>query len=97
MKAKDRNGGETIILDVDFDDRAVSEFKPYDLPKKGQSSTTGETHSKTPSAEQARYDSVGQKLRRVVLYKPKDKHAPIFLAANAGYRIHLSSCTVDVC
>ena len=89
VKAKDRSGGETIILDVDFDDRAVLEFTPYKLPKKDQNSTSGETQSKNASAEQSRDDSVGQKLKRVVLYKPKDKHAAIFGAANARYGLRL--------
>jgi translation initiation factor 2D len=33
VKAKDRNGGETIILDIDFEDARIKQFVPYKLPE----------------------------------------------------------------
>ncbi|KAI9792940.1 MAG: hypothetical protein M1816_001262 [Peltula sp. TS41687] len=94
VKSKDRNGGETVILDVDFEDRAVSRFTPYKLPKKDQTSPSGESQTKNLSAEQSRDDSIGQNLRRVVLYKPKDKQAPIFAAANASVKSTYSASEI---
>lgn len=34
VKSKDRDGGECVILDIDFGDVQVTNFKPYKLPKK---------------------------------------------------------------
>ena len=33
IKSKDRNGGETVIQDIDFDDIQVKQFTPYRIPK----------------------------------------------------------------
>jgi translation initiation factor 2D len=41
VKAKDRNGGETIILDIDFEDPQIKQFVPYNLPKPKLGETTG--------------------------------------------------------
>jgi translation initiation factor 2D len=42
LKSKDRNGGETVIIDIQFESPAFINFVPYRLPpKKGQA--TGHT------------------------------------------------------
>ncbi|KAI9884468.1 MAG: hypothetical protein M1823_003741 [Watsoniomyces obsoletus] len=82
VKSKERNGGETVILDIDFDDRAVVEFTPYKLPKKASTSGAGSAGSKDASKQDGD-SSVGQQLRKVVLYKPKEKHNPIFKSTSS--------------
>ena len=89
MKSKDRDGGECVVLDIDFDDEAVVNFMPYKLPKKdtagaesgggggGKAVVAGSTHSD---------DSIGQKLDTINLYRPKDQLSPIFEASNASVK-----------
>ena len=73
------------MLDVDFDDPAVTSFVPYKLPKKdtvdaesggGKAISAGITPSDT---------SIGQKLTKIDLYKPKERLAPIFAASDASH------------
>ena len=87
IKSKDRDGGECVVLDIDFSHPAVASFVPYRLPKK-----------ETPSAESggggggkaiahgspSSDPSVGQRLNKVNLLRPKDALAPIFEASNAS-------------
>ncbi|KAI9834448.1 MAG: hypothetical protein M1826_002602 [Phylliscum demangeonii] len=84
VKSKDRNGGETVILDIDFTNPAALAFTPYELPKKGK--TGAEKSSKEATADPSKDNAVGQRLRRLVFYKPKDSLAPIFKAGNAGLK-----------
>ncbi|KAL1648786.1 hypothetical protein SLS58_001966 [Diplodia intermedia] len=89
VKSKDRDGNEVVILDIDFNDATFKEFKPYRLPKKdtagGASAGRGTTATATagPSGEDT---SIGQKLKKVELFRPKEKLAPLFTAANADAR-----------
>ncbi|KKY28727.1 putative translation machinery-associated protein [Diplodia seriata] len=89
VKSKDRDGNEVVILDIDFNDSTFKEFKPYRLPKKdtagGASAGRGTTATATagPSGEDT---SIGQKLKKVELFRPKEKLAPLFTAANADTR-----------
>ena len=81
VKSKERNGGETVILDVDFEDQAIANFTPFKLPKKETSPTTGTGNAgESPSATD---DSIGQTLKRLQLLKPKEKIAPLFGPSNA--------------
>ncbi|EKG11222.1 Translation initiation factor SUI1 [Macrophomina phaseolina MS6] len=94
VKSKDRDGNEVVILDIDFADPAFKDFKPYRLPKKdtagGSSLGRGEkaTTTATPGSSSGGGDdpSIGQKLRKVELFRPKEKLAPLFTAANADPR-----------
>ncbi|KAK4505275.1 hypothetical protein PRZ48_003238 [Zasmidium cellare] len=84
IKTKEKDGHETVILDVDFDDAEVVNFKPYRLPKKetvaGSSLGRGETATdKIDTGD----DSVGQKLQVVSYYRPTSKLQPVFDAASA--------------
>ena len=38
LKSKDRDGGETVVLDIDFDHSSIESFIPYQLPKKDTAS-----------------------------------------------------------
>ncbi|CAO2648552.1 Nn.00g078190.m01.CDS01 [Neocucurbitaria sp. VM-36] len=84
VKCKDRDGHETVILDIDFKDRQIGEFVPYRLPKKDAPPVA--SASGKPAAALASESSVGQKLRLISLLRPKEKLAPIFHAVNADPR-----------
>ncbi|KAK5172662.1 uncharacterized protein LTR77_002782 [Saxophila tyrrhenica] len=82
LKSKEKDGHETVILDIDFDDAAIMNFKPYRLPKKetlgGASQGRGE---KATEQIDTGDDSVGQKLQVISYYRPTSKLAPLFTTA----------------
>ena len=84
LKSKDRNGGETVVLDIDFDDSSVVDFEPYKLPKKA-ASQKGNVTSQDPATSSGD-DSVGQELQRIILLRPKEKLSPIFAPSAADPR-----------
>ncbi|KAI5367911.1 Putative SUI1 domain, PUA-like superfamily, SUI1 domain superfamily, SWIB/MDM2 domain superfamily [Septoria linicola] len=89
VKSKDKDGNETTIIDIDFDDVSITTFKPYRLPKKetagGTSLGRGEAGNvKIDTAD----DSVGQKLSVMSSYKPSSKLQPIFDAASGTKSIY---------
>ncbi|MCJ1249654.1 hypothetical protein MMC30_006880 [Trapelia coarctata] len=87
LKSKDR-GAETLIQDVAFEDSAVGAFVPYKLPKKrsaGIGVLDGEDKS-APSGGSSKDASIGQRLSKVTLLKPKAKLAPIFESAQASVK-----------
>ncbi|KZF20737.1 RNA binding protein-like protein Ligatin/Tma64 [Xylona heveae TC161] len=90
VKSKDRSGGEIVIMDVDFDDQALLNFVPYRLPKKEAPSAgadrAGAAARTAASSDPGRDDSIGQKLTKVNLYKPKDKFAPLFEASGSSVK-----------
>ncbi|KAF7590597.1 hypothetical protein BBP40_002634 [Aspergillus hancockii] len=83
VKSKDRSGQETIILDVDFNDRQVEQFVPYKLPSKnalenakkpaGSANKKPETTGGDPA--------VGQTLTVQTLYRPTQKLTPTIFPA----------------
>lgn len=83
VKSKDRNGGETVILDIDFNDPQVKSFQPYRLPKpKVAEALEGDTKaSADPSTDQ----SVGQKLTLQVVYRASSKLVPELLPSKTAY------------
>ena len=86
LKSKDRNGGETVIIDINFSDTAITEFRPYPLPRRDASGATRPSDTLAESAS----DSAGvPKLRRLAFYKPKEKMAPIFEASSKKYGLNL--------
>ncbi|EGP90454.1 uncharacterized protein MYCGRDRAFT_84691 [Zymoseptoria tritici IPO323] len=82
LKCKDKDGNETVIMDIDFEDPTIVNFKPYRLPKKeiagGASNGKGET-DKADAAD----DSIGQKLQVMLSYRPSSKLQPLFEASNS--------------
>ena len=89
LKSKDRSGGETVVMDIDFEDHAIVDFIPYRLPKKDTSGadTGGVGGSKAIAAGgSSSDDSVGQQLKKIVLFRPKEKLAPIFEASNSSVK-----------
>ena len=88
LKSKDRDGGECVVLDIDFDDRAINTFVPYNLPKKdnsaGHGPNAGGSSSNAAPKNPAGDPSVGQRLSKSNLLKPKEALSPIFQASNAS-------------
>ena len=88
-KAKDRDGGECVILDIDWEDPQVTDFVPYKLPKKDTSGadTGGGGGGKAVAAGSSPNDSsIGQRLKLINLSRPKSQLAPIFEASSADVR-----------
>jgi len=85
IKAKEQGGNEAVILDIDFDDQHITSFKPYRLPKKETSAATslgrGEKSTVQPDSADP---SIGQHLKLLHLYRPKDKLSPIFTSASSA-------------
>jgi translation initiation factor 2D len=79
VKSKDRSGGETIILDVDFNDAQVNEFVPYKLPRK--LAPENAAANKNPSTANDGDLSVGHTLTVQTLYRPSGKLAPVLFPA----------------
>ena len=89
LKAKERNGGETVIQEVDFEAAEIKEFVPYGLPRKETPGATGRAEggdkAGSPSTESSD-ESIGHRLEKLTLLKPKEKLAPLFEAANASVK-----------
>ncbi|KAI9729218.1 MAG: hypothetical protein M1834_007010 [Cirrosporium novae-zelandiae] len=82
IKSKDR-GGEAVIIDIDFEDSEIKDFTPYRLPKK-ETRGADEGGGKGSSARSPGADiSVGQQLKKLNLYRPKEKLSSLFKAAKA--------------
>lgn len=79
IKSKEKQGNETTIIDIDFDDVAVTNFKPYRLPKKETMGGASQGRAeKATDAIDTGDDSVGQKLEVKSFFKPSSKLSPIF-------------------
>ncbi|KAK8087530.1 hypothetical protein PG997_002491 [Apiospora hydei] len=87
LKSKDRSGGETVILDIDFDDAQVVNFRPYTLPKPKSAATTGDGKSSAPeSGSSSSADpSVGQKISIQILYRVSSKLVPTLLPSKTDF------------
>lgn len=85
VKAKERSGGEMVILDVDFDDQRVLEFAPYKLPSKNAVENAGKPVSgdKKPAATDGD-PSVGQTITVQTLYRPSGKLVPTIFPSMAS-------------
>ncbi|TKA25534.1 hypothetical protein B0A50_05395 [Salinomyces thailandicus] len=85
IKSKEKDRHETVVLDVDFDDQAILDFKPYRLPKKETMGGTalGRGEKATDSIDTGD-DSVGQRLQVLSYYRPTSKLQPLFEAGQAG-------------
>jgi len=85
IKVKTRNGGEVVVMDVDWDRDEVKDFTPYALP--------------VPPKEPKKETSIGPTsgstapcpIRVVELFKPNGKATAIFHQVGAGYVLRLFS------
>lgn len=88
LKSKDRDGGECVVVEIDFEDPAIVNFVPYKLPKKetAGAESGGGGGGKAITADTSSSDSsIGQKLSKIDLYKPKEQLAPVFAASKANH------------
>jgi translation initiation factor 2D len=84
VKSKDRNGQETVILDVDFNDHRVERFVPYRLPSRNALESANKPAAADGKKTAATGDSdpsVGQTLLVQTLYRPTGKLAPTIFPA----------------
>ncbi|KAI0470043.1 hypothetical protein GGR56DRAFT_150539 [Xylariaceae sp. FL0804] len=86
VKSKDRNGGETVILDIDFDDEQVTAFRPYKLPTP-KASSAGATASRDQFGDNSssRDPSIGQKLTIQTVYRPSPKLVPTLVPSKTEF------------
>lgn len=91
--AKERPGNEVDILDIDFEDSNFKDFQPYRLPKKEVPGSSNMPHEAAKAAangaETSGDDSIGQQLKRIELFKPKETLAPVLQAGGARYALVL--------
>lgn len=87
IKSKDQGGNEVVILDIDFDDQHVLAFKPYRLPKKETAAGTSIGRGEKATVQSDTSDpSVGQQLKFLQLYRPKERLSAIFTSSSADPR-----------
>ena len=87
LKCKDRDGGECVVVDIDFEDPAVKGFVPYRLPKKDTpgANSGGGGGGKAVAAGSSPHDpSIGQHLHKIDLFRPEKALSPIFSASKAS-------------
>ncbi|KAK8043953.1 hypothetical protein PG994_012791 [Apiospora phragmitis] len=86
LKSKDRSGGETVILDIDFDDAQVVNFRPYTLPKpKPKEATAAGEPDSAASSSFSSDPSVGQKITIQNLYRVSSKLVPTLLPSKTDF------------
>ncbi|CAD0113094.1 unnamed protein product [Aureobasidium uvarum] len=78
VKTKERDQHETVILDIDFNDAAIADFKPYPA-----GTSLGRGAKATVEIDTAD-SSIGQKLEKQQYYKLKDRLLPLFESADAS-------------
>lgn len=81
LLCKERPGNEVDVLDIDFEDHQVRDFVPYRLPRKDIGSGNNDSQPATHDAGDD--ESIGQKIKKVDLFKPKDAIAPLFISADS--------------
>jgi translation initiation factor 2D len=80
VKSKDRNGNETIIFDIDFEDQQITHFTPYRLPKPKETTDAGGGQAQVSSKEAVGADtSINQSLTLQILIRPSSKLVPDLL------------------
>ncbi|KAL2403911.1 hypothetical protein ABEF95_004564 [Exophiala dermatitidis] len=88
VKSKDRNGGETVILDIDFEDDKIRNFTPYRLPRpKPTNDTTNQpTQPGTANGSNSSSDpSLGQKLTLQTVYRASPKLVPDLIPSKTTF------------
>ncbi|EXL41543.1 hypothetical protein FOCG_15713 [Fusarium oxysporum f. sp. radicis-lycopersici 26381] len=83
VKSKDRNGGETVILDIDFDDRQVLGFRPYRLPT--PKATGGDFSTSDAGQASGSGSSAGQKVNIQMVYRVSSKLVPTLVPSKTDF------------
>lgn len=82
VKSKDRNGGETIILDIDFEDIQIKQFVPYRLPKTKADEPDGQNDITKGGTG---VSSLNQILNLQQLYRVSSKLVPDLIPSKTEY------------
>ena len=82
LKSKDRDGGETVVTSIDFENSAFTNFIPYKLQKKETAEVGNGGGGEGKSSAAHGDDSIGQQLSKIALFKAKEQFSPIFKASN---------------
>lgn len=87
LKSKDRSGGETVIVDVDFDDPQILNFTPYRLPKPREDDNGGaKIQTASKAANMSSSDpSLNQNLALQTLIRPSSKLVPDLLPSKTAF------------
>ncbi|KAG5660153.1 hypothetical protein KAF25_003675 [Fusarium avenaceum] len=85
VKSKDRNGGETVILDIDFDHDQVNGFRPYRLPTPKATGSAAGTSAEDGQASSGPSSSSGQKIDIQMVYRPSSKLVPTLLPSKSEF------------
>lgn len=94
LRSKDRDGGETVVLDIDFDVPSIESFVPYKLPKKESAGaeTGGGGAGAAIVASSSGDNSIGQRLSKLILFRPKEQLSQVFEVSNANIKhLYLST------
>ncbi len=87
VKSKDRSGGETVIIAIDFDDPQIRDFTPYRLPK-SRADNGGGANIQTPSKAvntTSSDPSLNQILSLQTLIRPSSKLVPDLLPSKTDF------------
>lgn len=82
VKSKDRQGGETVILDIDFNDQQITSFTPYRLPKPKPTATSENVSAPAASSIEI---SLNQTLHLLTLYRASSKLVPDVVPSKTTY------------
>lgn len=82
VKSKDRNGGETVILDIDFHDAQITNFTPYRLPKPKAPDPASDN---TPTPNTGADPSLNQNLHLLTFYRASAKLVPDLLPSKTDF------------
>ncbi|KAF4978461.1 hypothetical protein FZEAL_5147 [Fusarium zealandicum] len=87
VKSKDRNGGETVILDIDFEDEQVVRFRRYSIPtpKPPAAAQGGNGEPDEGNASSSSDPSLGQKLTIQTVYRASPKLVPTLLPSKTDF------------
>ena len=87
VKSKDRDGQETVIVDVNFNDRRIQDFIPYKLPSRNIVENAGkpvDSGGKKSATSDDGDPSVGQTLTIRIVYRPTAKLTPTLFPPFSG-------------
>ncbi|KAK6082383.1 RNA binding protein ligatin [Seiridium cupressi] len=85
LKSKDRSGGETVILDIDFNDAKVTGFRPYPLPKPKTNTQAAPSQAQPSGPSSSNDPSVGQKITIQSVYRASSKLVPTLLPSKTEF------------
>lgn len=83
--SKDRNGGETVILDIDFEDAQINGFRPYRLPTPKTPAADSGSANEGAGQSSSGSASSGQKINVQMVYRPASKLVPTLFPSKTDF------------